>query len=349
MKKFYQRITNWEQWNFFVLYFPLLPFWCWYVLKSRALWFFSASNPTITFGGFEGEGKREMYEQLPVEWIPKTIYVQPQDQVEQVRARIKEAGFQFPFAVKPDVGMKGILFRKIDSWEQWEQYHARIPAEYLVQELVELPLEISIFYYRHPSSSRGTISGMIAKELLQVKGDGISSLQQLIQQHPKASLRREEMQARHGHKMKEIIASDEIFYLSYAGNHNRGARFTNLHHEIDEPLLHLFDQFSHQTQFYYGRYDIKTTSLQDLRAGRNSVILEFNGCGAEPNHIYDCGMGLLEAYRILLTHWRALYEISAWNHANGTPYWSFKKGYQFLKASQAHFRKLEAADLSDPA
>lgn len=348
MKKLYQKITNWEQWNFFVLYFPLLPFWCWYVLKSRALWFFSASNPTITFGGFEGEGKREMYEQLPVEWVPKTLYIQPAEEVEQARMRIAQANFQFPFAVKPDVGMKGILFRKIDSWQQWEQYHKRMPAEYLVQELVELPLEISIFYYRHPSSSKGTISGMIAKELLQVKGDGISSLQQLIQQHPKASLRWEEMQTRHGHRMNDVIAMDEIFFLSYAGNHNRGARFTNLHHEIDEPLLQLFDQFSHQTRFYYGRYDIKTTSLQDLRAGRNSVILEFNGCGAEPNHIYDCGMGLLDAYRVLLTHWKALYEISAWNNANGTSYWPLKKGYHFLKASQEHFKKLEAADLTDP-
>lgn len=349
MKQIFHRITNWEQWNFFVLYLPLLPFWLWYCLKSRSFWFFSASNPTITFGGFEGEGKREMYDQLPLSWYPKTIYVQPSENISQVKERIVETGFQFSFAVKPDVGMKGILFRKIDSWEQWQQYHLQMPAEYLVQELVELPLEISVFYYRHPSSKKGVISGMIAKELLHVKGDGKSSLQQLIEQHPKASSRKEEMQVRHGHKMGEVLANSEVYYLSYAGNHNRGARFTNLHHEIDDSLLQLFDQFSHQTQFYYGRYDIKTTSLQDLREGRNSSILEFNGCGAEPNHIYDCGMSLFNAYRVLLTHWKALYEISAWNNANGTPYWSFLKGYKFLKASKSHFKKLEAVDLSDPA
>lgn len=290
-----------------------------------------------------------MYDQLPLSWFPKTIYVLPEENPLKVKERIFEAGFQFPFAVKPDVGMKGILFRKIDSWEQWEQYHLRMPAEYLIQELVELPLEISVFYYRHPSQTKGTISGMIAKELLHVKGDGTSSLRQLIEQHPKASLRMQEMQVRHGHKMGEVLANSQVYFLSYAGNHNRGARFTNLYQEIDEALLQLFDQFSHQAQFYYGRYDIKTTSLQDLREGRNSLILEFNGCGAEPNHIYDCGMSLMSAYRVLLTHWKVLYEISAWNNANGTPYWSFRRGYLFLKASQVHFQKLESVDLSNPA
>ena len=65
MKKFFQRLTNWELWNFYVLYAPISPVWFWYCLRSGSFWFFSSSNPTITFGGFEGEGKKEMYDQLP--------------------------------------------------------------------------------------------------------------------------------------------------------------------------------------------------------------------------------------------------------------------------------------------
>ena len=62
---------------------------------------------------------------------------------------------------------------------------------------------------------------------------------------------------------------DEIFYLSYAGNHNRGAHFTNLHKEIDEDLHKVFDELSHYTdKFFYGRYDIKTTSIEDLKKGK---------------------------------------------------------------------------------
>jgi len=35
--------------------------------------------------------------------------------------------------------MKGILFRKIDNEEQLAKYHERIPVEYIVQDLIELP------------------------------------------------------------------------------------------------------------------------------------------------------------------------------------------------------------------
>ena len=336
-----ERWTSWERWPFGVLYFPISFVWLWYILKSRAIWFFTSSNPTIAFGGFEGEGKKEIYDQLPQELIPQTIYIDHKADFSDVRNIIRDAGFQFPFVVKPDVGMKGILFRKIENEEQLQRYHEKMPAQYIVQELVDWPVEVSVFYYRHPAQSKGTVSGFIHKELLQVKGDGYSSLHHLIQAHPRARLRMPEMMRKHGHRFDRILKKDEVFFLSYAGNHNRGAQFTNLASEIDEQLKEVFDRITdHARFFYYGRYDIKAASIQDLKAGRNFKILEYNGSGAEPNHIYDCGMGLLDAYREILRHWKVLYEISAFNHRNGFPYWSFKKGYRFLKASNRHFKEL---------
>ncbi len=342
--KFFQRLTNWELWNFYFLYAPISPVWFWYCLRSRSFWFFSSSNPTITFGGFEGEGKKEMYDQLPAHLVPRTIYIMHDWSYEQVKKRVEEAGFTYPFIVKPDVGMKGILFRKIENEEQLIKYHERIPVEYIVQDLIELPVEVSVFYYRHPNQPKGVVSGFIDKELLHVKGDGRSTLKELTALHPRAKFRMEEMEHRHGHRFDRVIPEGEIFYLSYAGNHNRGAHFTNLHHEINERMHEVFDELSHHTSFYYGRYDIKTTSIEDLKEGKNFQIIEFNGCGAEPNHIYDCNMSLGRAYGVLLSHWKALYKISRYNHKNGTPYWSFKRGWNFLKQSSAHFKMLEKYD-----
>ncbi|RYY59516.1 MAG: hypothetical protein EOO05_13025 [Chitinophagaceae bacterium] len=344
IKKFFQRIFNWELWNFYVLYFPISFAWFWYCLRSGSLWFFSSSNPTITFGGFEGEGKKEMYDQLPSELVPKTIYIQHDLPVTELFTKVEEAGFQYPFIVKPDVGMKGILFRKIESAEQLARYHERIPVEYIVQDLITLPVEVSVFYYRHPASARGTVSGFIHKELLQVTGNGQDTLRELIAKHPRAKFRMEEMEHRHGHRFERILPVGEIFYLSYAGNHNRGAHFTNLHNEINQRMHEVFDELSLQTQFYYGRYDIKTGSIEDLKDGRNFQIIEFNGCGAEPNHIYDCGMSIWQAYGVILEHWKALFRISRYNHKNGVPYWSFKRGRDHLRASNRHFRLLEKYD-----
>ena len=344
-KNFFQRLTNWELWNFYLLYFPISFAWFWYCLRSGSMWFFSSSNPTITFGGFEGEGKKEMYDQLPPHMVPRTIYIMHDLPFSEVRKKIEEAGFKFPFIVKPDVGMKGILFRKIENEEQLIKYHERIPVEYIVQDLIELPVEVSVFYYRYPWEQRGIVSGFINKELLQVKGDGHTTLKALIELHPRAKFRMEEMEHRHGHRFDRIIPKDEIFYLSYAGNHNRGAHFTNLHKEIDEDLRKVFDDLSHYTdKFFYGRYDIKTTSIDDLKKGKNFLILEFNGCGAEPNHIYDCGMSIWQAYGVILQHWRALFKISRYNHNNGTPYWSFSKGWQHLGEAKRHFKMLEKYD-----
>lgn len=345
IKQFFKKLANWELWNFYVLYAPISPVWFWYCLRSWSMWFFSSSNPTITFGGFEGEGKKEMYDQLPPLLVPRTIYILHDWPYEQVKRKICEAGFTFPFIVKPDVGMKGILFRKIENEEQLIKYHERIPVEYIVQDIIELPVEVSVFYYRYPDQQRGVVSGFIHKELLHVTGDGTSNLKQLAEKHPRAKHRMEEMEHRHGHRFGRIIPAGEIFYLSYAGNHNRGAHFTNLHKEIDADLLKVFDDLSHYTdKFYYGRYDIKTTSIEDLKKGKNFLVLEFNGCGAEPNHIYDCSMSIWQAYAVVLQHWKALYKISRYNHKNGTPYWSFKKGWKYLRNARRHFAMLERFD-----
>ena len=345
IKKSFQRIFNWELWPFYVLYTPIGPVWGWYCLRARSLWFFSPSNPTLTFGGFEGESKKEMYEQLPPDSHPKTIYILHDLPFEEVKKKIFEAGFNYPFVVKPDVGMKGILFRKIDNTEQLEKYHHRIPVEYIVQDLVELPVEVSVFYYRHPTQSSGVISGFIQKELLEVYGDGKSSLWELILTHPRAKHRLEEMKHRHEHRINRVLAKGQHFYLSYAGNHNRGARFINLYDKVDDRLLKVFDELSHYTdKFYYGRYDIKCTSIEDLKEGKNFSILEFNGCGAEPNHIYDAGLSLGQAYREILKHWKVLYQISSHNHKNGTPYWSLWKGHKFLRNAKRHFKMLAKFD-----
>ncbi|MFV0607377.1 MAG: hypothetical protein ACK5NK_16230 [Niabella sp.] len=345
MVKFVQKIFKWELWPFNLLYAPIFPVWLWYCLKSRSFWFFTPSNPTITFGGMEGEGKKEMYDQLPHNLMPLTIYVRHTTNFEDVKRKIQLSGLCYPFIVKPDVGMKGILFRVIETEEQLKEYHERIPVEYIIQEKIDYPVEVSVFYYRFPWEKAGIVSGFIHKELLSVTGNGTSNLKQLVEAHPRAKHRLKEMESRHGKIYERIIPKGEIYYLSYAGNHNRGAQFTNLHKEIDHNLLDVFDKISHyNNSFFYGRYDIKTTSIEDLKKGENFSILEFNGAGAEPNHIYDCGMSLTEAYKTILQHWRALYKISKYNNKAGHPYWPFIKGLNYLKEARRHFTKLKKFD-----
>lgn len=346
MKKnrFWEKITNWEQWPFALRYALISPAWLWYCIRSGTLWFFTPSNPTLTFGGFEGEGKKEMYDLLPAGTYPNTTYIQPHTDFEKVKAIIHAKGFQYPFCVKPDVGMKGLLFRKIDNEQQLAYYHQHLPIEYIVQDLIMYPLEVSVFYYRMPNASKGVITGFIQKNLMGVKGDGQQTLLQLIQAHPKAKFREDEMRIKHADHLQMVLPDGQTFYLTHAANLNRGATFTNLQHLIDDELLQMFDALSTPAQFYYGRYDIKCSSVADLKKGKNYSILEYNGSGAEPNHVYHSGYTLLEANKVFLAHWKALYKIARYNHEKGIRYWPFKKGWKHLKEARAHLHLLETYD-----
>ncbi|HNM27878.1 MAG TPA: hypothetical protein PKL15_20695, partial [Saprospiraceae bacterium] len=44
----WKKLTDWERWPFAVFYFPLSFVWIWHILRARAFWFFSPSNPTLT-------------------------------------------------------------------------------------------------------------------------------------------------------------------------------------------------------------------------------------------------------------------------------------------------------------
>lgn len=285
-----------------------------------------------------------MYEQLPQNAYPKTIYIKPATNFGVVKQQVEETGFTFPFIVKPNVGMAGILFRKIENWTELEHYHHLMPAEYLLQELVMLPVEYSVFYYRFPYEEKGHITGFLQKEALHVIGDGASNLLSLIKAHPNAKHRTEELSVWHKDYLQKVLAKGEKRYLTYAANLNRGATFINLKQEIDEQLHAVIDKLNlYSKTFFYGRYDLKAASLNALKNG-DFMVLEYNGSGAEPNHVYHSGYTLRAAQSEILKHWKILFEISMYNRKNGIPFWSFKKGWRFLKESGKHFSALKKLD-----
>lgn len=337
-------MTHWELWPFFLIYAPLGPVWLWYAFKARCFWFFTPADPTLTFAGFDGETKKEMYELLPKGWYPKTIYASPGQPFEQIKALLTQHGLCYPLCVKPDSGLKGLLFRKVDSEEKLKFYHQRVPVDYVIQELIEAPIEVSVFYYRHPTQQSGVVSGFTQKEMMHVLGDGTSTLWNLILLHPKASHRLDEMRIKHEKHLATVIPAGEKYILTHAANLNRGARFTNLKELIDDRLVQIFDALSHRCSFYYGRYDLKCNSIEELKEGK-FTILEFNGTGAEPNHVYNAGYSWTAALSVFAHHWKMMYQIGRYNNKyKGVRYWGNREGYKFLRQARKHAAVLEKAD-----
>ncbi|CAN5831494.1 D-alanine--D-alanine ligase [soil metagenome] len=343
------KLTHWEAWDWRIKYIPLIPSWIWYCIRSRSFWFFTPSNPSLKFGGLDGISKKDMYDQLPRELYPKSIFISKSLLFDEVEKLFISNIFTYPVAVKPEIGRMGFMFRRIETLNDLKIYHEKMPVNYILQEFIHYPLEVSVFYYRFPGENKGTITGFIKKESLRVVGDGKCSLIELIIGSPRALLRMKEMTLKHKDKLNDIIPGGEIFHLSHALNLSRGGRLVSLEHEKDEKLLKVFDALSkYSKHFYYGRYDIKCASVEDLKNGKNFSILEYNGSGAEPHHIYGNGNTLVAACRILLQHWNVLYKISKCNYKKGINYWKFKNGWKFFKDANSHVKLLKQLDAKFP-
>lgn len=298
----------------------------------------------------DGETKEEMYTQLPVGSYPTTVYIRPSMSFTSIEDVIKTAGIQYPFAVKPNVGMSGFMFRKIDTRESLELYHSKMFVDYLVQDLIDYPLEVSVFYYRLPNEKRGTVSGVVKKGSPYVTGDGYSTLSTLIQSHSGVRFKLEQVLDRHSKRLDAVIAKGEMYQLSDASNRGQGGKIENISHEIDDSLIRFFDKLSHYSgQLFYGRYDIKCASVDELKQGKNYSILEFNGSGAGTQHIYGSGYSLFQAWKIILTHWSMLYKISRYNNNQGVKYWKFWSGLKFLMEAKKHLKRLKQLDAEFPA
>src|SRR5258706_3654693 len=320
------KLRSWEYWPFAIVHAPSFIYWLLLSLKERSLFFFSACNPGILMGGMLGESKFDVHKRVPQEVNLKTALIQLPSSPDKVIQCIRDNGFQFPLIFKPDFGERGWMVRRINNPKEVEDYLKEIRIDFLIQELVDLPLEFGVFYVRYPREESGKVISIVGKEMLFVEGDGKKTLQRLILEKDRAKLQWEMLRATYRHRLEDVRPIREKLELVSIGNHVLGTKFLNANHLITEKLSASFDRISkHVDGFYFGRYDVRVASIEDLENGKVKVV-ELNGCGAEPSHIYQPGFSLWKALNVLFQHWNYIYRISTQNHALGVPYLSFEEG-----------------------
>lgn len=264
-------------------------------------------------GGLIGYSKLKMLEQIPIEFCPKTIFIDQKIPLSSVEILILEKKLTYPFIAKPDQGARGYRVELIENIKMLREYHKTAKQPYLIQEFIDYKHEFGVFVVRAPD--KFYVSSLVQKEFLSLVGDGKSTLLGLFNKHERASkyYKKEDLPA----YLDRVLVEGKEILLEPIGNHCRGTKFVNANAMIDNQLTSTFEKLVlSMPDFYYGRFDVKASSLEALKAG-DFKIMEVNGISAEPGHIYDPKMALDKAYRDLFWHWNKMFEIASQNKQNG--------------------------------
>lgn len=345
---FFIRLFHWEYWPFHIVYGPLYFYWLWLCLRARSFFFFNTSNPGIENGGFLMESKWKIYELLPQSCFPKTVFIRSGATQDEIIEQMKKKGLNYPLVGKPDIGMQGLSVKKLHTEAEVIGYAVQSKVDFLIQEFVPFENEVGIFYYRYPGERKGKISGIVSKEFVTVTGNGQSTLEELLKKEKRFVLQLKTLKKTLGEKMSQVLPDGQKEVVVPYGNHVRGAKFIDASHLIDEDLVQAMDAVCSQVDgFYYGRLDVRYNTWEELKNGKNFSIIELNGAGSEPTHIYDPRHSVFFAWKEIIRHWNILFRISRMNHRkNKIPFMTTSSGLKMFRDNKAYV-KLIAVNSND--
>ncbi len=319
---FLKRKVRWEFWPPWAAYIPLVPYIAWLALRHRSLTLFTAANPGMPSGGFVGESKSQILDHLSHADEAVAAYavipaaLQTYARVQRAHEFLERHGLALPVVLKPDVGERGSGVAVIRNESELEAYLRTAEEDTIIQQYVD-GLEFGVFYYRFPGESEGRVFSITEKHFPTVVGDGNRSLAELILQDQRAVCLADVYLSRSRRPVDEVPMAGEPVRLVEIGSHCRGSVFLDGSHLKTSALEKAIDQISRRHRgFYFGRYDVRTPSIQALQEGFFRVI-ELNGVSAEATHIYDPAVSGLDAYRVLFRQWRLAFEIGSMNRERG--------------------------------
>ena len=118
-----KRWSRWEFWPPYLFYPPVVAYIAYLGIRFRSWTLFTAANPAIPAGGFVGESKHQILEQLKSagQWLPYSTLLAcgvPIQRLAEAEEFMRRHALQFPVVLKPDVGQRGSGVAIVRSPEQ---------------------------------------------------------------------------------------------------------------------------------------------------------------------------------------------------------------------------------------
>ena len=329
-----------------ILYIPVALRWFFLEVRYRSLTLPTISNPMIETGGFMGESKGDVMNQVGIDqrsWVAEfvTFHRDGMDSVSEVGRAVSlmdEKGLSFPIVAKPDIGWNGYGVRLVEDSVHLNKYIASFPSgeKMLLQRPVHHDGEAGVFYVRLPGEENGKIHSITLRYFPYVIGDGRSTLRVLIQSDPRTKLRADfYLGGKSNHlgfgkeDLEHVPQNGELIRLAFIGSLRVGGLYRNACHLITPELTHRFDSIAKSMpEFYYGRFDIRFESTDLLKEGTGFNIIEINGAGAEAIQAWDPDVPLFKLYSEFFKAQSLLFKVAALNRKRGykpmSP-WAFVK------------------------
>lgn len=299
--------------------------------KYRSLTFFSACNPAISFGGMLDDHKTETYSIIPEKYLPKSITY---DTGLELSIQLSQNDIQLPVIVKPNMGYKGYAVRECDSIIELEHYLNSLDEnkEWLIQEYIDLSNEYSVMYYRLPVTHDYGVTSFSDKQYPLVRGDGVNTLNALIDKYDNAFLDKKYIKERWKSNLNKIPKISEEIELHHIGNYSRGSKFHSLMNENDEALSEAMNNvLNNKDEIYFCRFDIKAESIDEVRNG-NFKVMEINGAKSEPLHIYDSNYRFWDRIIEVQKHWKLMTKVVDERRSLGYKFPGNREGLKSVKA-----------------
>lgn len=308
----------------YIIYAFHVPYCLYLMLRFRGITLATMANPGLDASGLTKESKTELFKLLgPVglAHLPPfvTITTGPL-MLEEADRAMEAAGLTFPVVAKPDIGRRGFGVKIVASRQELTEHLGRFPGavRIVIQRYAKGPGEAGVFYVRMPSDERGRILSLTIKHFPEVVGDGNSTIRDLILRDPRAHAFAKLYFKRNQKHLERLLAVGERYRIVSVGNHVRGAAFEDASKHITPAMEEVFDIIAKETPGYFiGRFDVRYTTLEELKRGEGFEIVEYNGASGEPTHIWDPKTSTVETYAALLAHCRYVFAIGAQNRDRG--------------------------------
>ena len=296
---------------------PLVVQWLLLALRYQSFTLPTIANPAITAGGLVGEGKLEYFDGMgPIALASVAPYCALHNHKRysgaQLRDVMNRAGLSFPVVAKPDLGLCGYGVRLVANRGELLDYLLAFPLgeTVVLQQYLPQEGEAGVFYIRDPQADTGRIIGLALRYFARVTGDGVHTLGELIAADSRAQRLLKSPRHAPRYNARCVPAAGEVVRLATIGSSRVGGLYRDGREHITPQLTRAIDAIAKDMPaFYFGRFDVRFDSLQDLSAGRAFTIMEINGAGSEAIQAWDPGTNVFAGFKMIFKKQRILFAI----------------------------------------